>query len=124
MRVLIADDHDIVRKGISSILQSRADIQICGEATNGEEAVSKAQHLKPDLLILDISLPDSNGLEVATAIKELLPEVPILLLSAYGGKQLSDEVMRRGFQGFISKNDAATTLLGAVDAIVNLKQNF
>jgi DNA-binding NarL/FixJ family response regulator len=124
MRVLIADDHDIVRKGISSILQSRADIQICGEATNGEEAVSKAQHLKPDLLILDISLPDSNGLEVATAIKKLFPEVPILLLSAYGGKQLSDEVMRRGFQGFISKNDAATTLLGAVDAIVNLKQNF
>jgi DNA-binding NarL/FixJ family response regulator len=124
MRVLIADDHEVIRKSISSILQSRADIQICGEATNGEEAVSKAQLLKPDLLILDISLPDSNGLEVVTAIKELLPEVPILLLSAYGGKQLSDEVMRRGFQGFISKNDAATTLLGAVDAIVNLKQNF
>jgi DNA-binding NarL/FixJ family response regulator len=124
MRVLIADDHQIIRTNISSILQSRADIQICGEATNGEEAVSKAQLLKPDLPILDISLPDSNGLEVATAIKKLLPEVPILLLSAYAGKQLGEEVKRRGFQGFISKNDAAKTLLGAVDAIVLLKQSF
>jgi DNA-binding NarL/FixJ family response regulator len=124
MRVLIADDHEVIRKGISSILQARADIQICGEATNGEEAVSKTQLLKPDLLILDISLPDSNGLEVATAIKKLLPEVPILLLSAYAGKQLSEEVKRRGFQGFISKNGAATTLIGAVDAIVHSKQNF
>jgi DNA-binding NarL/FixJ family response regulator len=124
MRVLIADDHEVVRKSISSILQSRADIQICGEATDGEEAVSKTQLLKPDLLILDISLPDSNGWEVATAIKKLLPEMPILLLSAYGGNQLNDEVKKRGFQGFISKNDAAKTLLGAVDAIVLLKQSF
>src|SRR6266404_7380168 len=124
MRVLIADDHHIIRKSISSILESRPDIQVCGEASDGEEAVSKAQLLKPDLLILDISLPDSNGWEVATAIKKLLPEMPILLLSAYGGKQLNDEVKKRGFQGFISKNDAAKTLLGAVDAIVLLKQDF
>jgi two-component system, NarL family, invasion response regulator UvrY len=124
MRVLIADDHEVIRKSISSILQSRADIQICGEAANGEEAVSKAKLLQPDLLILDISLPDSSGWEVATALKRILPEIPILLLSAYGGKQLSDEVKKRGFQGFISKNDAAKTLLGAVDAIVLLKQSF
>jgi DNA-binding NarL/FixJ family response regulator len=124
MRVLIADDHQVIRKSISSILQSRKDIRVCGEAANGNEAVSKARLLKPDLLILDISLPDSDGLEVATAIKKLLPEVPILLLSAYAGKQLSEEVKRRGFQGFISKNDAATTLIGAVDAIVHLKQSF
>jgi CheY-like chemotaxis protein len=69
MRVLIADDHRVIRKSISSILQSRKDIQVCGQAVNGQEAVSKAQLLKPDLLILDISLPDSSGLEVATAIK-------------------------------------------------------
>jgi DNA-binding NarL/FixJ family response regulator len=69
MRVLIADDHRIIRRSISSLLQSRTDIQVCGEAANGEEAVSQAQLLKPDLLILDISLPDSNGLEVATAIR-------------------------------------------------------
>jgi DNA-binding NarL/FixJ family response regulator len=124
MRVLIADDHRIIRRSIFSLLQSRTDIQVCGEAANGQEAVSKAQLLKPDLLILDISLPDSNGLEVATAIRKLLPEVPILLLSVYGGRQLSEEVKKRGLQGFISKNDAAKTLLGAVDAIVNLKQGF
>jgi two-component system invasion response regulator UvrY len=120
MRVLIADDHQIIRKSISSILESRTDIQICGEAINGEEAVSKAQLLKPDLLILDISLPDSSGLEVATTIRGFLPQLPILLLSAYGGEQVSEEVKRRGFQGFISKSDAATTLLGSIDAIVHL----
>jgi two-component system invasion response regulator UvrY len=122
MRVLIADDHEMIRKGISSILQSRKDIVICGEAANGEEAVSETRRLKPDLLILDISLPDSSGLEVAMAIRRIAPDVSILLLSAYGGKQLIEEVKRRGFEGFISKNDAAKTLLGAVDAIVNLKQ--
>jgi DNA-binding NarL/FixJ family response regulator len=118
--VLIADDHRIIRKGISSILRSRTDIQVCGEAVDGKEAVAKARLLKPDLLILDISLPDSSGLEVATAIRAFLPQVPIFLLSAYGGRQLSDEVKRRGFQGFISKSDAATTLLAAIDAIVLL----
>jgi len=92
MRVLIADDHRIIRRSISSLLQSRTDIQFCGEAVNGEEAVSKAQLLKPDLLILDISLPDSNGLEVATTLKKLLPEIPILLLSAYASEQLRQEV--------------------------------
>jgi DNA-binding NarL/FixJ family response regulator len=124
MRVLIADEHQVIRKSISSILQSREDIQVCGEAVNGEEAVSKTQQLEPDLLILDMSLPDSTGLEVATAIRAFLPKVPILLLSVYGGRQLSEEIKKRGFQGFISKNDAAKTLLGAVDAIVNLKQSF
>jgi DNA-binding NarL/FixJ family response regulator len=124
MRVLIADDHQIIRRSISSLLQSRTDIQVCGEAANGQEAVSKTQLLKPDLLILDISLPDSSGLEVATAIRKLLPEVPILLLSVFAGEQLTEEVKRRGFQGFVSKSDAATTLLGAVNAIVNLKQSF
>ncbi len=122
MRVLIADDNQMIRKGISSILQSRKDIVICGEAANGEEAVSETRRLKPDLLILDISLPDSSGLEVAMAIRRIAPDVSILLLSAYGGKQLIEEVKRRGFEGFISKSDAAKTLLGAVDAIVNLKQ--
>src|SRR5258707_13349589 len=113
MRVLIADDHRIIRSSISRILQSRTDIHICGEAANGEEAVSKAKLLKPDLLILDISLPDSSGWEVATAIKRIHPEIPILLLSAYGGKQLSDAAKRRGFLGFISKNDAADRRLRA-----------
>ena len=124
MRILIADDHHIIRKSISSILQSRTNIQVCGEAVDGKEAIAKARLLKPDLLLLDISLPDSSGLEVATAIRAFLPELPILLLSAYGGKQLTEEVKRRGFQGFISKNDAAKTLLGAVDVIVHLKQSF
>jgi DNA-binding NarL/FixJ family response regulator len=123
MRVLIADDHHVIRQCISSILHSRKNIRVCGEAVDGKEAVAKARLLKPDLLILDISLPDLSGLEVATAIRAFLPKVPILLLSAYGGEQLSEEVKRRGFQGFISKNNAAKMLLVAVDAIAILKRS-
>src|SRR5258706_3008812 len=120
MRVLIADDHQIIRKSISSILQSRKDIRVCGEAVDGKEAVAKARLLKPDLLILDISLPDSSGLEVATAIRAFLHQVPILLLSAYGGRQLRDEVKRRGFSGFILTSASPTTVLAALDSIVHL----
>ena len=69
-------------------------------------------------------VPDSSGLEVAKTTKRILPKVPILLLSAYGGKQLSEEAKGRGFQGFISKNEAASTLIAAVDAIVHSKQSF
>jgi DNA-binding NarL/FixJ family response regulator len=117
MRVLIADDHRIMRQSISKILQSRADIQVCGEAVDGKDAVEKARLLKPDLLIIDVSLRDLSGLEVATAVRAFLPKVPVLFLSAYGGEQLNEEAKRLGFQGFVSKNDAAKSLLSAVDAI-------
>jgi DNA-binding NarL/FixJ family response regulator len=117
MRVLIADDHRIIRQSISKILQSRANIQVCGEAVDGKDAVEKARLLQPDLLIIDVSLRDLSGLEVATAVRGFLPKVPVLFLSAYGGEQLNEEAKRLGFQGFVSKNDAAKSLLSAVDAI-------
>ena len=121
-RILIVEDEVSVRNAVRIFLEQQPRFEVCGEAANGEEAVSETRRLKPDLLILDISLPDSSGLEVAMAIRRIAPDVSILLLSAYGGKQLIEEVKRRGFEGFISKSDAAKTLLGAVDAIVNLKQ--
>jgi DNA-binding NarL/FixJ family response regulator len=118
MRVLIADDHPIIRKGLRTILQSRSDIVVCGEAESAKEARTKAQLLKPDLMILDLSLSDSSGLTLAREIKALLPKIPIIFVSAYDGKQVREEVKKLGFQGFVCKSDAATTLLGAIDAVV------
>jgi len=112
-----------VRKGACSILQSRQDIEVCGEASTGKDAVIKAQLLKPDLVILDFSLPDSSGLDVAMEVRESLPEVPILLLTAHGSPMI-DEIRKRGLQGYVSKSEAGTTLLAAIDAILGSKGSF
>jgi two-component system response regulator NreC len=123
LRILIADDNEAVRKGACSILQSRQDIEVCGEASTGKDAVIKAQLLKPDLVILDFSFPDSSGLDVAMEVRESLPEVPILLLTAHGSPMI-DEIRKRGLQGYVSKSEAGTTLLAAIDAILGSKRSF
>ena len=123
MRILIADDHQVVRKGISSILRSREDFQVCGEASCGKEAVAKADLLKPDLVILDLSLPDLSGIEVATRIRKFLPHVSILLLSENDEGPLEHLVRETGLQGYVTKSKAGTTLLKAIDAILKSKQS-
>jgi len=117
LRVLVADDHETIRKGIRSILASRNDLEVCGEAANGKEAVEKARELKPDLVILDISMP-LGGLKVAKEISELLPSVPILLFSVYEGRTLTPEAKSAGVMGFVRKDQAGTVLLQAVDAVL------
>ena len=124
LRILIADDNEAVRNSVSAILQPRGDIEVCGEACNGKEAIAKARLLKPDLIILDLSLPDLSGWDVAKTVRESLPAVPILLLTAHGGSPMIEEIRRRGLQGYVSKSEADTTLLAAIDAILHLKQGF
>lgn len=117
MRVLVADDHETIRKGIRSILTSRNDLEVCGEATNGQEAVDKARELRPDLVILDISMP-LGGLRIAKEIIDILPSVAVLLLSVYDGRTLTPEAKSAGVRGFVRKDQAGTELLKAVDAIL------
>ena len=117
MRILIADDHEIVRKGICAILESRKSIDICGEASNGQDAVEKASQLKPDLIILDVTMPNLDGFAAARQIRTFLPEVPILILSMHEGRAVVNEAQQAGAQGFVSKSDAGAVLLKAVDAI-------
>ena len=91
MRILIADDHEAVRKGVCAILSSRADVEVCGEAENGRETVEKANALKPDLIILDITMPVLSGFEAAREIRKTLPYVPILILSMHESSLLIGE---------------------------------
>ena len=118
MRVLIADDHEVVRKGVCSLLESRADLKVCGEATNGQEAVDLARQLDPDLVVLDVTMPVLDGFSAARKIKQLLPAIPILMLSMHAGLEMVRAAKAAGAQGFVTKTDVAGTLLKAVDVVL------
>jgi DNA-binding NarL/FixJ family response regulator len=124
LRVLIADDHESVRKGVCVILGTRGDIEVCGEASNGREAIDKAKELQPDLIILDITMPVLSGIDAAEVIRTALPHVPILFLSMHQSRQIVAEAKRIGVQGYVRKSEAATTLLNAVDAVLRNEPLF
>src|SRR5215475_2469640 len=123
-RVLVVDDHEIVRRGVCSLLQGRTDWEICGEAADGREAVQKARQLKPDAVILDIGLPGLNGLDVARQILIENGAIKILILTLHDSDQVMRDVLRAGAQGFLLKSDAARDLVAAVDALRNDKTYF
>src|SRR3977135_2833807 len=118
LRVLIADDHEMVRLGLCALLESR-HIEVCAQAKNGEEAVEKARQLRPDLIILDITMPVLGGVEAAQQIRVLLPDVPILFYSMHNTPQVVDIAKSVGAQGFVAKDQLAAMLLDAVDALRN-----
>jgi two-component system nitrate/nitrite response regulator NarL len=124
MRCLLVDDHESVRAGVTAILSSRTNIEVCGEASNGREAVEKARELQPDLIILDVTMPVMDGIHSAKEIRSFLPDVPILFFSMHDGIYLVHEAKMAGVQGFVSKTDARATLLDAVDALANKQTYF
>lgn len=122
LRVLIADDHEAVRKGVCSILGSRKDLEVCGQAENGRDAIEKARELKPDVIILDITMPVLSGFEAAREIRKTM-SVPILILSMHESNQLIEEARKVGVQGYVTKTQAAGSLLLALDTLLR-KQDF
>jgi len=118
LRVLIADDHEAVRKGVASILESRGDIEVCGEASNGEEAVRKAHELNPDLIIMDFTMPVMDGLEASRRILKAAPQTPILMFSMHKIETLTEAAKKAGARGFVTKGESAQNLLRAVDNIM------
>lgn len=117
MRVLIVDDHEAVRKGVCAILSSRLDIEVCGEAGDGKEAIEKAKEVRPDLIILDVTMPVLSGFDAAREIRKILPEVRILMLSMHESKQLLEEAKKLGVHGYVTKTQAGNVLLKAVDTL-------
>lgn len=116
-RILIADDHEVVRKGLVALLQQQPDWQVCGEATDGREAVDKAQQLQPDVVILDIGMPSLNGLEATRQILKTNPLARILILTLHDSDQVVRDVLNAGARGFLLKSDAARDLVAAVEAL-------
>jgi DNA-binding NarL/FixJ family response regulator len=116
-RILIADDHEVVRRGIRSLLESHPGWEICGEAKDGREAVDLSRELKPDLVLLDIGMPNLNGLDAARQIIANRPLTRVLVLTIHDSDQVVRDVLAAGARGFLLKSDAGRDLLTAVDAM-------
>ena len=116
IRVLVVDDFEPFRRFICSRLESRPDLQVVGEASDGLEAVEKAQALKPDLILLDIGLPSLNGIEAAHRISRLIPTATILFVSQISDADVVQEALSNGAKGYVWKQDAGIDLMLAIEA--------
>ena len=117
IRVFIADDHDIVRKGMKQILSRTPDIEVAGEASTGQEALEKIWANNFDVVILDISLPGRNGLEILKQIKTHKPKLPVLILSMYPEEQYAVRVFKAGAAGYLTKESEKSELIEAIRRI-------
>ena len=117
LRILLADDHPLVRRGIRTLLGAPSGWQVCGEAANGREALEKVTELKPDILILDLNMPELNGLEVTRRVRKILPQVEILVLTVQDSEQVMRQVLQAGARGYMLKSDAGNELVTAVEAV-------
>jgi two-component system nitrate/nitrite response regulator NarL len=122
-KILIVDDHEVVRDGLRNILLSLDNISIAGEAGNGEDAIKLYNSVKPDLVIMDISMPGMNGIEATRIIKEKDPEAKILILTMHDNQEYLNQIIRSGAKGFILKNTDKEELLEAVKTVAS-GENF
>lgn len=124
VRILVADDHDVVRIGIRALLESESGWEVCGEAATGRDAVQKAEELKPDLVIMDISMPDLGGLEATRQILKASPQTEVLILTMHDSDDLLRDVLDAGARGYVLKADAPTNLVAAVSALCHHNPYF
>ena len=117
LRILLADDHEVVRRGLSTLVRAQSDWEVCGEAGDGREAVEQALKLKPDIVILDIGMPNLNGLEATRQILKDDPQIKILILTLHDSDQVVRDILNAGARGFLLKSDAARDLIAAVEAL-------
>ncbi len=116
-RVLIADDHTIVRSGVRLLLQAEPDIEVVGEALNGDEAIALAETLQPDVILMDIGMPGTNGLEATRQIKTRFPEIRILVLTMHRSDEYFFEMLRAGASGYILKSAETNDLIHALRTV-------
>jgi DNA-binding NarL/FixJ family response regulator len=119
IKIMIADDHTIVREGLKQILAETRDLEVAGEASSGQEAIRKVKANRYDLLLLDISLPGMSGLDVLKQIKCLKPSLPILILSMYPEEQYAIRTLRAGASGYLTKESASLELIEAIRRVAS-----
>ena len=120
VRILIADDHGIVRRGLRSLMESQPDWEVCAEAANGREAVEQVKRLRPDVVVLDITMPELNGLEATRQIVKEVPRTEVLILTMDRSEEVAQQVLRAGARGYVLKSDANSKL---VDAVATLSEH-
>jgi DNA-binding NarL/FixJ family response regulator len=124
LRILVADDHEIVRRGLCSLLQKHEGWEICGEASDGRDAVEKAKQLKPDVVILDVGMPNLNGLDATRQLMQHDPNFKVIVLTITDSDQVIREALDSGARGFVLKSDAARDLVSAVEALQHKRMFF
>jgi DNA-binding NarL/FixJ family response regulator len=117
LRIFIADDHEVVRHGVRALLEKCDGWSVCGEAIDGREAVDRVLELKPDMVVMDVSMPQLNGLEATRQIVRQAPRMPILMLSVNDSEDLVRQVVAAGARGFVLKSDTGRDLVAAVDEL-------
>jgi DNA-binding NarL/FixJ family response regulator len=117
LRILVVDDHAVVRRGVRSLLESHEGWEVCGEATNGRDAVEQSRQLRPDVVVMDLSLPELNGLDATRQILKDGPGIEVLVLTMHHSEELARDVLRAGARGYIMKSDADENLITAVDTL-------
>ena len=122
--ILIVDDHTVVRRGLRALLETQPGWTICGEASNGNEAVEKAAQQQTDVVILDIGMPEMNGVVATVRIREVAPQARVLVLTMHNGEELIHSCLEAGAQGYVLKSDAERDLISAVQALVQHKTYF
>jgi DNA-binding NarL/FixJ family response regulator len=124
LRILIADDHEVVRRGVRSLLEEHDGWEVCGEAGDGRDAVTMAAEFQPDVVVLDIGMPNMNGLEAARQILHGAPATMVLVLTMDESEQSTREALRAGVRGILLKSDAARDLVLAIEAVRDHRSFF
>jgi DNA-binding NarL/FixJ family response regulator len=117
LRILVADDHAVVRRGVRALLESQANWQVCGEAATGREAVEQVKRLDPDIVLLDLSMPELNGLDATRRILRDSPRTQVLVLTMHHSEELAHQLMQAGAKGYVLKSDADRELIAAVESL-------
>jgi two-component system response regulator NreC len=117
IKLLLADDHDVVRTGLRSFLETQPDMQVVAEAKNGREALEKAKETQPDIVLMDISMPDMDGMEATLKLKEQYPDCQILVLTVHADKQYFMKMLSVGASGYVTKQAAADELVAAIQSV-------
>jgi DNA-binding NarL/FixJ family response regulator len=124
LRILLADDHDIVRRGLKDLLEQQVGWQVCAEASNGREAIELALQHRPHVAVIDLSMPELNGLEATRRIRQGLPETEVLIFTMHESEELIREVLGAGARGYLLKSDAVRQLIPAVESLSKKKPYF
>lgn len=117
IRLVVVDDHEVARRGIRSVLSEDPGIEIVGELGNGEDAITRVRELRPDVVLLDISLPGMSGIEAANNIRQIAPESRIIFVSQHDSPLIAKDALLTGAYGYVVKSDAALDLLHAIEAV-------
>lgn len=123
-RILVADDHELFRRGVRSLIETRKEFEVCGEASNGREAVDRALELKPHIVIMDLTMPLLSGLQATRQIVQQLPTAQVLILSIHDSEHLIREAVLAGAHGYVLKTDGGSVLLDALRAISKREPYF